>query len=106
VVIPNANLFTSPVIVNTAFPSRRMELDFDCPPERDVERLRAAVGGAVATVDGVIRDPPPDVLLVGLAGTAAKLRVRWWMEPPRKEDAIAVRSRVLGVVRQALLAPG
>src|SRR4051794_30984877 len=46
VVIPNANLFTSPVIVNTAFPSRRMELDFDCPPERDVERLREAVRGS------------------------------------------------------------
>src|SRR4051812_21814811 len=39
VVVPNADLFTKPVIVNTAFAARRVEYDVDVPIETDVERL-------------------------------------------------------------------
>ncbi len=104
VVIPNANLFTSPVIVNTAYPSRRMEYDFDCPRDRELERVRSEVTQSIRGSAGVLGDPAPDVLLVELTAGGTKLRARWWIAPPRKEDAIESKSLVLTAIRSAMIA--
>ncbi|HYE07476.1 MAG TPA: mechanosensitive ion channel family protein [Planctomycetota bacterium] len=104
IVIPNANLFTSPVVVNTAYPSRRMEYDFEIHRGLEVDRVRSDVAQAIRDHAGVLPDPAPDVLLVDLTANGVKLRARWWIEPPRKEDAIESRSRVLTAIRTTLIA--
>ncbi|MBA3845534.1 MAG: mechanosensitive ion channel [Planctomycetes bacterium] len=104
IVIPNANLFINPVIVNTAFPSRRMEYDFESPREVPFERVRTEVAQAIRDHAGVLAEPVPDVLLVELIPGGVKLRARWWIDPPRMEDAIESKSRVLTAIRSALTA--
>jgi small-conductance mechanosensitive channel len=94
-VIPNANLFTNAVTVNTAFPQRRMEYDLEVPRNPDLDALRARMRAVVEGVPGVLASPAVEILVVELKPAALMLRVRWWIAPPRNEDVIASKDQVL-----------
>ena len=106
VVIPNADLFTDTVVVNTAFAHRRLEYDVGIGYGDDVEQARALILKTVQSVEGVLSDPAPDVLLMDLAGSSVNLRVRWWISPPQRADALDARDRVLSATKSALTAAG
>jgi small-conductance mechanosensitive channel len=106
VVIPNADLFTDSVTVNTAFEARRLEFEAGIGYGDDIERARAVVLEAVRGMEGVLADPAPDVLVVKLGDFSVNLRVRWWITPPRRADALEAQSRVLTAVKNALTAAG
>jgi small-conductance mechanosensitive channel len=67
VVIPNANLFAEAVMVNTAFDKRRLECDVGIGTSDDISRAKALILAAVCGLDGVLKDPPPEMLVVQLA---------------------------------------
>ncbi|MEO6236332.1 MAG: mechanosensitive ion channel family protein [Vicinamibacterales bacterium] len=106
VVIPNADLFTDTVVVNTAFAHRRLEYDIGIGYGDDVEQARGLILKTIQSVEGVLSDPAPDVLLMDLAGSSVNLRARWWIAPPRKADALDARDRVLSAIKAALTAAG
>lgn len=102
VVIPNAVLFTSAVTVNTAYEVRRIEYDVGIGYGDDMERARSVILETLAAVPDVLDDPAPDVLCMELAESALKLRVRWWIRPPARRDALESRDRVLSAIKRAL----
>jgi small-conductance mechanosensitive channel len=106
VVIPNADLFTDTVVVNTAFAHRRLEYDIGIGYGDDVEQARVLILQTVRSIDGVLSDPAPDVLLMDLAGSSVNLRARWWIAPPQRADALDARDRVLSAIKSALTAAG
>ncbi|MEO7274273.1 MAG: mechanosensitive ion channel family protein [Vicinamibacterales bacterium] len=106
VVVPNADLFTDTVIVNTAFPHRRLEYDIGVGYGDDLSRARELMLTAVATVDGVLTEPSPDVLLMDLAPSSVNLRLRWWVAPPKRAEALESRDRVLTAVKASLTEHG
>lgn len=106
VVLPNSELFTSAVIVNTAFDERRVEYDVGIGISDDVERAKEIILAALREIEGVLRDPAPDVLVVDLADFSVKLRVRWWIHPPRRADVLAARDAVLTHIKGRLLENG
>lgn len=106
VVIPNSALFTESVSVNTAFAQRRIEYDVGIGYGDDIGRAKALILEAVAGVEGVLADPAPDVLLVDLAASSVNLRVRWWVHPPRRADALDLRDQVLTAIKAALTTNG
>lgn len=57
VVIPNADLFTHSVIVNTAFDIRRWEHDLTVKSTENFEELRSVIVNAVKSVAGVAEFP-------------------------------------------------
>lgn len=106
VVIPNADLFTDTVVVNTAFHRRRLEYDVGIGYGDDVEVARQVILQAMQSVDGVLPEPEPDVLLMDLAGSSVNLRARWWIAPPERADALDARDRVLTAIKARLIAAG
>lgn len=106
IVIPNAELFTNSVTVNTAFEHRRLEYDVGIGYGDDVERAKTLILEAMKGAPGVLAEPAPDVLLVDLGGSTVKLRARWWIEPPRRSDALDTQDRVLTAIKQTLSAHG
>lgn len=106
IVIPNAELFTNSVTVNTAFQHRRLEYDVGIGFGDDVEQAKELMQEAVRGVEGVVADPAPDVLLVGFGASSVNLRVRWWIEPPRRSDALETQDRVLLAIKKTLSANG
>ena len=106
VVVPNAALFTDTVVVNTAFAHRRLEYDVGIGYGDDIDRARGIIMRAVHRTEGVLDDPAPDVLVMHFAPSSVTLRVRWWIAPPKRADALDARDKVLTAIRSDLLENG
>ena len=106
IVVPNAELFTNAVTVNTAYDKRRLEYDIGIGYGDDIELARRVMREAVATVEDVMSDPAPDVLVYEYGESTVNIRVRWWILPPRRADALDSRDGVLTAIKRALSAHG
>lgn len=106
VVIPNAELFTNAVTVNTAFEKRRLQYDVGIGYGDDIGAARQLILQAMRGVDGVLSDPAPDALVVELADSTVNIRARWWIQPPRRADALDMQDRVLQAIKEKLTANG
>ncbi|MFB2981824.1 mechanosensitive ion channel family protein [Microseira sp. BLCC-F43] len=106
IVIPNAELFTNSVTVNTAFDKRRMEYDIGIGYGDDIDRAKHLMLEAMHSVEQVLKDPAPDVLVMDLAESTVNIRARWWINPPRWADALDSRDKVLSAIKKKLIANG
>ena len=104
VVIPNADLFTHSVIVNTALDIRRWEYDLAVNGIRELDELKSLLINAVSKVQGVLSDPRPEVLVMdlGIDLNTVKVRVLWWTKAPRQHEMLDSYDRVLTAIRQTL----
>jgi small conductance mechanosensitive channel len=106
VVIPNGELFKNSVVVNTAFDIRRLEYDVGIGYGDDIATAKRIMLGALHGLEGVMTDPQPDALTVDLADSSVKIRVRWWVHPPRRADVLEVKDRVITSIKNALMENG
>jgi small conductance mechanosensitive channel len=102
IVIPNSQLFTNSVTVNTAFDARRIEYDVGIGYGDDLEGAKRLMLEAILSVDEVLRDPAPDVLVLELAESSVNIRARWWIKPPRRIDDLNSRDKVISAIKQKL----
>lgn len=100
VIIPNSDVYTSAVIVNTAHKQRRDEfvlgIGYGDDPDLAIKIFREAI----VAVDGVLLDPPPEVLPFALNESTVDLKARWWAESKRTEQ-VHVRARVVLALQKA-----
>jgi small-conductance mechanosensitive channel len=106
IVIPNSDLFTNSVTVNTAFENRRLEYDVGVGYGDDLEVTKQLILEAISSVDTVLKDPGPDVLVIELAESSVNIRARWWIKPPRRADALNSRDQVLSAIKRKLVENG
>lgn len=106
VVIPNSNLFTESVTVNTAFESRRCEYEVGIGYGDDIAEVKHLILDAMLTIEGVLSDPPPQVWVTALADSTVNLRVFWWINPPQKRHLFAVQDAVLMAIKNTLTENG
>ena len=106
VVIPNAELFKASVIVNTASPTRRLEYDVGIGNSDDIQLAKKLMLEVVRNTEGVVADPPPDALVVDYGDSSLKIRVRWWINPPRRADALDIKDKILEGIKAALTKNG
>ena len=100
VIIPNSDVYTSPVVVNTAFPTRRDQFDIGIGYGDKPDRAMRIFANAIAAVEGVEAEPAPEVLPWGLDASSVTLRSRWWTKSKRTE-LIHLRARVILAIWQA-----
>ena len=85
VLIPNSTVFTSAVLVRTAFPSRRTDLavgvDYNTPLPKAAQILQQLI----AQVEGVLDSPAPEIDLVNFGDSSIDFVVRYWTAPQMKE---------------------
>lgn len=106
VVIPNAELFTNSVTVNTAFERRRLEYDIGIGYGDDIDGAKRLILEAIRETGVAAADPEPEVLTYDLAASTVNLRARWWITPPKRHDALDARDAVLAAVKNKLTAAG
>lgn len=106
IVIPNSDLFTNSVTVNTAFEHRRLEYDIGIGYGDDIDRAKELILDAIASVDKVLKDPPPEALVMELADSTVNIRARWWVTPPRRAEALDSRDKVLSAIKKKLTTNG
>ncbi len=99
-------MFTNSVTVNTAFESRRLQYDVGIGYGDDIDRAKELMLEALHSVPEILKDPAPDVLLMELAESTVNIRVRWWINPPRRADDLASRDKVLSTIKKTLVENG
>lgn len=105
VIIPNGEIYTSAVRVNTAFNKRRSEFVVGIGYGDDLVRAKAVLVEAVTGIDGVLAEPPPEALTVGLNDFTVDVAVWWWTKPDRA-SVVHVSSEVITAIKLALDAHG
>ncbi|XWK88297.1 MAG: mechanosensitive ion channel family protein [Phormidium sp.] len=106
IVIPNSELFTNSVTVNTAFENRRLQYDIGIGYGDDIEQARQLILEAMQEIPDVLREPAPDAIVVDLAESTVNIRARWWIQPPRRSDALQLQDKVLTGIKNKLTANG
>jgi small conductance mechanosensitive channel len=81
VLIPNVDVYTNPVINLTRRGKRRTVLSIGVDYRDDHDAAREVIRGAVRAVEGVLDDPPPEVLLTELGESSVDFDVRYWTRP-------------------------
>jgi len=105
VVIPNGDIYTSSVVVNTAFDIRRSQYDVGIGYGDDIAEAKAIMLEAMKNCTGVVAEPAPDVLTAELAGSSVNLRARWWTDSTRA-DVVKVSDEVITAIKDKLSAAG
>ncbi len=101
VVIPNADLFTHSVIVNTALNMRRWEYDLTVNAPGNSQELKSLLLAAIRTTPGVLSQPSPEALLLDFVAASpdvVKLRLLWWTQDSHQHQMLGSYDRVLSTV--------
>jgi len=106
IVIPNSELFTNSVTVNTAFENRRLQYDVGIGYGDDINEAKRLILEAINHTDGVLENPAADALVVELADSTVNIRARWWVQPPRRADVLDLQDQVLTNIKNKLTANG
>lgn len=106
IVIPNSELFTNSVTVNTAFDNRRLEYDVGIGYGDNIDRAKQLILEAIHETEGVLAEPAPDAIVVELAESTVNIRARWWVQPPRRSDVLSLQDAVLTAIKNKLTTNG
>jgi small-conductance mechanosensitive channel len=105
VVIPNADIYTDAVVVNTAFDKRRSQYDVLIGCSDDFDEACSIMVEAAQGCEGVLSDPAPEAIPWGMDADGNTVRLRWWTDSKRS-DVVHVWGRVIRDVYNALNAAG
>ena len=99
VVIPNMDVFTKSVTVNTAYENRRIENEFGIGYSDDIGQAKALILEALDSVPNILKQPKADVLVSAFSDSGVTLRVRWWVQPPVRSELLASQDKVLTAIK-------
>lgn len=106
IVIPNAELFTNSVKVNTAYDKRRLQYDIGIGYGDDIAEAKKIILEVLQNDPEALSDPPPEALVVELADSTVNIRARWWVQPPRRAEILDSQDVVLTELCNKLVAAG
>lgn len=89
VVIPNSDLYTSALTVNTAYKQRRLQVAVGIGYEDDIEAAKAEILQALDKADTVSTKATPSVIATGFGGSSIDLVVRWFIEDGTQANKVA-----------------
>jgi small-conductance mechanosensitive channel len=101
VLIPNADVYNGAIVNLSRYDLHRHNVSLKVPAALDLERARAALERALGDVPGVVDTPPPSVVATGLAGAAATVELRFWIDE-RAHTPAAITTAVVAAARRAL----
>lgn len=100
VLVPNAELFTGRVTVNTAYPSARGQFSFLVPHDEDVEKVLDIINDVVPKLENVMDTPAANAIATELNGDGVVVNVRYWVTPPTQR--VNVTHEAILAVNRAL----
>jgi len=100
-ILPNGDVYTSSILVRTAYPSRRLKLVVGIGYPDSIEEARRVIHQVLAQTEGVLPEPGPWVYVTELAPSSVNLTVFFWVESPQA-NALKVSDRVVTGIKLAL----
>lgn len=103
VILPNIDVFTNPVINNTASPLRRHSVMMGVASEANLTQVRQIILEALQKMPDVAQDPAPDVLVSAIADFDTKLEIRLWTAA-RQSEVKRINSEATQTIYDVLVA--
>ena len=102
VVIPNSDLYTSALTVNTAYKQRRLQVAVGIGYEDDIEAAKAEILQALDKVESVSKKAQPSVIATGFGDSTIDLMVRWFIEDGTQANKVTSIHQVIVEIKSAL----
>ena len=102
VVIPNSQLYTSTMTVNTAYSQRRLEFDVGIGYENNIIDAQQVILIVLKAAPTVSKLAEPSVIATALADSSVVLRVRWFIDDGTQTNRVASINEVIILVKEAL----
>ncbi|MGP4733105.1 MULTISPECIES: mechanosensitive ion channel family protein [unclassified Psychrobacter] len=106
VVIPNSDLYTSALTVNTAYKQRRLQVAVGIGYEDDIEAAKTEIIKALDKIESVSKKATPSVIATGFGGSSIDLMVRWFIEDGTQANKVASIHQVIVGIKNSLDAAG
>ena len=106
ILIPNATLFVDKITIITAHEKRRLAFPLTIGNGDDIKEARHVIVEALRGTEGVLTDPPPEALVTGLGAAGVDMTARFWIDPPRRRDAVDALDHAISNVKDALTSAG
>ena len=103
IIIPNSKIFGDTIENVTFHPIRRVDVPVGVDYGADLDQVRAVLEKAMASVEGGLADPPPQIFLGSLDDSAVTWDVRVWCNTPDYFDVFEATTRA---TKKALDAAG
>jgi len=100
-ILPNGDVYTTSVLVRTAYPQRRIRFVVGIGYPDSIEEARRVIHGVLTQTDGVLKDPAPWVYVSELAGSSVNLTVYFWVES-QQANALSASDRAMTGIKLAL----
>ena len=100
-VLPNGDVYTSAILVRSAYDRRRVRLTVGIGYPDSIEEARGIIHGVLTETEGVLGDPGPWVYVTELAPSSVNFTVYFWVES-QQANVLAVSDRVATGVKLAL----
>jgi small-conductance mechanosensitive channel len=100
VLLPNSTVFTSAVLVRTAFGSRRTDLEVGVDYNTPLPKAAKILERVITKVEGVLEDPAPEIDLLEFGDSSINFAVRYWTLPQIREVRHA-QTKAIFAIKQA-----
>jgi small conductance mechanosensitive channel len=97
--VPNAVVHSEVVTVQTGFEHVRSTVSLDIDDGADLALAARTAEAAMASVDGVLADPPPHALLQEVGSATVRMDLRFWSGARQMETKLAQDEVIRAVLR-------
>ena len=101
VLMPNAEVYTSAIVVKTAYSKRRTDLAVGVDYNTSLPEAKQILQRTIARVEGVLNRPDPEIDLVGFGDSSIDFVVRYWTRP-RQAQVRAAQTAAIIEIKKAL----
>lgn len=102
VVIPNSQLYTSALTVNTAYKRRRLELTVGIGYEDDIRKAKEVILQALEKAETVSKLAEPSVVATEFGASSIDLKVRWFINDGTQANKVASIHEVIVEIKDQL----
>lgn len=83
VIVPNADVYTSPIINYSRYPARRIVLGIGLGYEEDLAQAEEVFLRAITNIEDVLDDPPAAVYCKSLGSSSVEMEAYFWVDQTR-----------------------
>lgn len=107
VLVPNADVYSSPITNLTRYQSRRFHVTLTVPASAPIERIRQHLEQSLRQVQELDEEPLPQVVVTSVSADSATYDVQYWL-PAHSKDIAQTQTQVitrLNTLMRSLLNP-
>ena len=101
VLVPNSEVYTSAIVVKTAYSKRRTDLAVGVDYNTSLPEAKQILQRTIERVEGVLNKPDPEIDLVGFGDSSIDFVVRYWTKP-RQAQVRAAQTQAIIAIKKAL----